>query len=190
MGKHSKLRRHRHPVARPRGMVDIRTGDTHLLTPDAAAAGRQATGRYRSLCGADILPAALVDPGNGLLPAVPVHHHPHPTRRKVTCPPTWHGQGCPVPASSVIDCVGLSGKQLGSAGTVLSPPSQPSFQCAFRTSAAIQNLSHRVCLRPDLAGQWDGPRVTRRWLSDTAAPDPCGPRLRVCGRATRRSSGG
>ncbi|MGH3782014.1 MAG: hypothetical protein ACRDRO_15690 [Pseudonocardiaceae bacterium] len=66
MGKHSKLRRHRHQLTRPSGMVemvDIRTGDTHLLTPDAAAAGRQATGRYRSLCGADILPAALVDPG-------------------------------------------------------------------------------------------------------------------------------
>lgn len=68
MGKHRKLRRHHHQLAPPRGMVemvDIRTGDTHLLTPDAAAAGRQAAGRYRSLCGADILPAALVDPGMG-----------------------------------------------------------------------------------------------------------------------------
>jgi hypothetical protein len=66
MGKHSKLRRHRHQIAPPRGMVemvDIRTGDNHLLTSDAAAAGRQAAGLYRALCGADILPAALVDPG-------------------------------------------------------------------------------------------------------------------------------
>ena len=68
MGKHSKLRRKRHQVAPPRRlveMVDIRTGDNHLLTLDAAAAGRQAAGRYRALCGADILPAALVDPGTG-----------------------------------------------------------------------------------------------------------------------------
>lgn len=46
MGKHSKLR---HQVAPPRGMVemvDIRTGDNHLLTPDAVTAGRQAAGRY------------------------------------------------------------------------------------------------------------------------------------------------
>lgn len=66
MGKHSKLRRHRHQIVPPRGMVemvDIRTGDNHLLTLDAAAAGRQAAGLYRALCGADILPAALVDPG-------------------------------------------------------------------------------------------------------------------------------
>jgi hypothetical protein len=66
MGKHSKPRRHRHQIAPTRGMVemvDIRTGDNHLLTPDAAAAGRQSAGLYRALCGADILPAALVDPG-------------------------------------------------------------------------------------------------------------------------------
>jgi hypothetical protein len=52
----------------PRGtveIVDIRTGQRHLLTPDAAAAG-QATGRrYHALCGTEILPAALVDPGTG-----------------------------------------------------------------------------------------------------------------------------
>lgn len=68
MGKHSKLRRHRHqmaPLSKMVEMVDIRTGRNRLLTPDAAAAGRQATGHYRALCGADILPAALVDPGTG-----------------------------------------------------------------------------------------------------------------------------
>jgi hypothetical protein len=44
-------------------MVEIRNGHKHLLTLDAAAAGQQATGQYRTLCGVDILPAALVDPG-------------------------------------------------------------------------------------------------------------------------------
>ncbi len=68
MGKHSKLRRHRHQVAPSRGMVeivDIRTGHNHLVTSDAATAGRQAAGRFRALCGTEVLPAALVDPGTG-----------------------------------------------------------------------------------------------------------------------------
>ncbi len=67
MGRHGKVR-HRNQQAAPTGMVemvDIRTGDNHLLTPDAAAAGRAAPHRYLALCGADVLPAALVDPGTG-----------------------------------------------------------------------------------------------------------------------------
>jgi hypothetical protein len=40
-------------------IVDLRTGLTHLLTPDAADAGLVA------LCGLAVLPAALVDPGAG-----------------------------------------------------------------------------------------------------------------------------
>jgi hypothetical protein len=40
-------------------MVDLRTGLTHLLTPEAADAGLVA------LCGLAVLPAALVDPGTG-----------------------------------------------------------------------------------------------------------------------------
>jgi len=53
----------------PRGtgeIVDIRTGQRHLLTPNAIAAGQQATGhRCRALCGTEIQLAALVDPGTG-----------------------------------------------------------------------------------------------------------------------------
>lgn len=67
MGRHSKVR-HRNQQAAPKGMVemvDIRTGNNHLLTPDAAAAGRRVPHRYLALCGADILPAALTDPGTG-----------------------------------------------------------------------------------------------------------------------------
>jgi hypothetical protein len=67
MGKHNKLRQH-HQVIPPRGMVeivDIRTGHNHLVTPDAAATAWQAAGRYRALCGTEVLPAALVDLGTG-----------------------------------------------------------------------------------------------------------------------------
>lgn len=45
--------------------VDLRTELTHLLTPDAAAAGRVARGRYVALCGADVIPAAMTEPGTG-----------------------------------------------------------------------------------------------------------------------------
>jgi hypothetical protein len=64
--------RHRHSTSKHRlekrqadrqrrtiDMVDLRTGLTHLLTPDAAEAGLVA------LCGRPVLPAALVDPGAG-----------------------------------------------------------------------------------------------------------------------------
>lgn len=81
MAKHSKP--HRHQVMPPRGMVeivDIRTGQRHLLTPDAAAAGQQATSRhYHALCGTEILPAALVDPGTSY--CWPCQSTPIPTPR-------------------------------------------------------------------------------------------------------------
>lgn len=67
MGRHSKVR-HRTPQMVPKGMVemvDIRTGDQHLLTLEAASAGRQAPNHYLAVCGAEITPAALVDPGRG-----------------------------------------------------------------------------------------------------------------------------
>jgi hypothetical protein len=46
-------------------LVDARTLRAHLLTPDALAAGRHASGRYIALCGQDVLPASLVEPGRG-----------------------------------------------------------------------------------------------------------------------------
>lgn len=64
-GRHSKAKhrlgkRQDDPrVRRTIHMVDLRTGLTHLLTPDAAAADLVA------LCGLALLPAALVDPGTG-----------------------------------------------------------------------------------------------------------------------------
>lgn len=67
MGRHSKVR-HRTRQMVPKGMVemvDIRTGDHHLLTLEAAAAGQQTPNRYLAVCGAEIIPAALVDPGRG-----------------------------------------------------------------------------------------------------------------------------
>lgn len=43
-------------------VVDLGTGTSHLLTRDATA---DPHGRYPALCGRDVLPAALVDPGTG-----------------------------------------------------------------------------------------------------------------------------
>lgn len=45
-------------------MVDVRDLRIHFVTPDAVAQGRHAPGRYLALCGADVLPASLTEPGN------------------------------------------------------------------------------------------------------------------------------
>jgi hypothetical protein len=57
--KHQLEKRQQDHQRRTITMVDLRTGLTHLLTPDAADAGLVA------LCGRPVLPAALVDPGVG-----------------------------------------------------------------------------------------------------------------------------
>jgi hypothetical protein len=49
----------------PFDRVDLRTGITHLLTPDAAAAGRVRGERYIALCGAEVIPAGMTEPGRG-----------------------------------------------------------------------------------------------------------------------------
>jgi hypothetical protein len=52
----------------PRGMlpwVDARQRLTHLITEDAIAKGRQAECPYIAVCGQDILPASMIDPGIG-----------------------------------------------------------------------------------------------------------------------------
>ena len=49
----------------PLERVDLRTGITHLLTPDAAAAGRVRAGRYLALCGAQVTPAGMTESGRG-----------------------------------------------------------------------------------------------------------------------------
>ncbi len=46
-------------------MVDAGNLLTHFLTPDALDAGRRPSGDYIALCGVKVLPAALVEPGNG-----------------------------------------------------------------------------------------------------------------------------
>ena len=50
------------PVRRMVAMVDI-SGEVHLLTPDAAAAGVRGESRYIAVCGKRVLPAVRVDPG-------------------------------------------------------------------------------------------------------------------------------
>ena len=44
-------------------MVDIRSLVMHLVTPDVAAAGLRGNGRCVALCGADVIPACLTEPG-------------------------------------------------------------------------------------------------------------------------------
>lgn len=64
--KHRLLRRRHRLTPRRRclvDMVDIRSLVMHLVTPDAAAAGLRGKGRYIALCGADVIPASLTEPG-------------------------------------------------------------------------------------------------------------------------------
>jgi hypothetical protein len=44
-------------------VVDARTLTVHFLTMDALAAGRLPRGRYITLCGQEVLPASLIEPG-------------------------------------------------------------------------------------------------------------------------------
>jgi hypothetical protein len=54
-------------------VVDARTLTAHCLTMDALAAGRLPKGRYITLCGQDVLPASLAEPGrNRCLSCVPI----------------------------------------------------------------------------------------------------------------------
>ncbi len=64
--------------------VDLRTGITHLLTPDAAAAGRVRVGRYLALCGAEVIPAAMTEPGHG--DCQPCHAAAIPAQRSRNTP--------------------------------------------------------------------------------------------------------
>lgn len=66
-GKHSLKRKKAERAQRRRTaeVVDARTLQSHLLTPDALAAGLSAAGRYIALCGEDVVPASLTEPGNG-----------------------------------------------------------------------------------------------------------------------------
>lgn len=50
-------------------VVDARTRTGHFLTLDALAAGRLPQGRYIALCGQDVLPACLTEPGSGRCPS-------------------------------------------------------------------------------------------------------------------------
>lgn len=72
MPKHRAAQRpwwRRAPEVRPRladfvKLVEVGSRLAHLLTRDAHAMGLLPKGRYLALCGADVLPAALVEPGS------------------------------------------------------------------------------------------------------------------------------
>ena len=61
-GKHRPAQ----PGRRPVELVDVRTKQAHLLTLTAYEAGFDPHGAYVALCGAEVLPACLVEPGRGL----------------------------------------------------------------------------------------------------------------------------
>ncbi|MGH3889344.1 MAG: hypothetical protein ACRDSZ_22760 [Pseudonocardiaceae bacterium] len=65
-GKHSLKGRRVQRTSRHRAVevVDVRTLTAHFLTMDALAAGRLPKGRYVALCGQDVLPASLTEPGS------------------------------------------------------------------------------------------------------------------------------
>ena len=65
-GRH-RLRDRRSPRTfrhRAVDVVDARTLTAHFLTMDALTAGRLPQGRYIALCGHDVLPASLTEPGS------------------------------------------------------------------------------------------------------------------------------
>jgi hypothetical protein len=66
-GKHSRKRRYqpRRRIPRTIELVDASNLLTHFMTPDALAAGLCLPGDYIVICGQKVLPAALVEPGNG-----------------------------------------------------------------------------------------------------------------------------
>jgi hypothetical protein len=66
-GKHRLKSRRAEYTARQRAveLVDARTLTARFLTMDALAAGRLPKGRYIALCGHDVLPASLAEPGRG-----------------------------------------------------------------------------------------------------------------------------
>jgi hypothetical protein len=66
-GKHRLKSLRAEYTARQRAveLVDARTLTAHFLTLDALASGRLPKGRYIALCGQDVLPASLAEPGRG-----------------------------------------------------------------------------------------------------------------------------
>jgi hypothetical protein len=70
-GKHSLKGRRVQRTSRRRAVevVDARTLTAHFLTMDALDAGRRPKGRYIALCGQDVLPASLTEPGSRRCPS-------------------------------------------------------------------------------------------------------------------------
>lgn len=67
-GRHRlRGRRHVPHPSRQRAIevVDARTLIGHFLSMDVLTAGRLPHGRYTALCGQDVLPACLTEPGTG-----------------------------------------------------------------------------------------------------------------------------
>ena len=70
-GRHSLKTRRVERAAHRRAteLVDAHTGQAHLLTEDAVAAGQLPKGRYIAICGQEVLPVALPEPESGYYPS-------------------------------------------------------------------------------------------------------------------------
>lgn len=70
-GRHRLLGRQVQHTTRHRAteVVDARTLTAHFLTDDAFVAGGRPKGHYIALCGQEVLPASLVEPGRSRCPS-------------------------------------------------------------------------------------------------------------------------
>jgi len=78
--------RHRpaQPGRRPVELVDVRTKQAHLLTLTAYEAGFDPHGAYVALCGAEVLPACLAEPGRSY--CEPCRSRINPAGSRITTP--------------------------------------------------------------------------------------------------------
>jgi hypothetical protein len=79
-GRHRPAR----PGQRPVELVDARTKQAHLLTLTAYEAGFDPHVAYVALCGAEVLPACLAEPGKGY--CGPCRSRINPARSRITTP--------------------------------------------------------------------------------------------------------
>jgi hypothetical protein len=79
MAKHRRSASVRFTLCSPRltEWVDLRSGITHLLSPEAAKAGQRTHSRYPALCGHEVLPSDSTPPIGGCQPC----HGSMPTQR-------------------------------------------------------------------------------------------------------------
>jgi hypothetical protein len=120
-------------------MVDAHDLLVHLLTEDAIAAGRNATAKYIALCGADVLPAAMVDPGERRCAVCLEQRLAVPEQRTPSSKPKTNPV---VDRAALVAAAGLS------AGPSPTPPegalARPALTTLLAISRGVDGLLHRL----------------------------------------------